>query len=163
MKIEDNLYLKRLEDKEEIYLELEKWYKEKEVNKYFEQRELSLNEIKNKYKERTQKTTKVPVFIIEFNSKDIGIIQYTEKEDKVYEIDIFIGDVSLHSKGIGTKVVTYLSNYLLEKGKKVIMCPLKENKKSIRCYQKSGFKINKEFIDVDTLGNSQKYVEMSKE
>jgi aminoglycoside 6'-N-acetyltransferase len=163
MKIEDNLYLKRLEDKDEIYLELEKWYKEKEVNKYFEQRELSLNEIKNKYKERTQKTTKVPVFIIEFNSKDIGIIQYTEKEDKVYEIDIFIGDVSLHSKGIGTKVVTYLSNYLLEKGKKVIMCPLKENKKAIRCYQKSGFKINKEFIDVDTLGNSQKYVEMSKE
>lgn len=163
MKIEDNLYLKRLEDKDEIYLELEKWYKEKEVNKYFEQRELSLNEIKSKYKERTQKTTKVPVFIIEFNSKDIGIIQYTEKEDKVYEIDIFIGDVSLHSKGIGTKVVTYLSNYLLEKGKKVIMCPLKENKKAIRCYQKSGFKINKEFIDVDTLGNSQKYVEMSKE
>ncbi len=159
--IDDNLILQRLEDTEDNYLLLEKWYKEKEVNKYFEQRELSLEEVRNKYRERTKENTNVPVYMIELDNKKIGIIQYTKKED-AYEVDIFIGETNLLNKGIGTKVIKFFSNYLLKLGNKVIMCPLKENKRAIKCYEKCGFIIEKEYEDIDTIGNKQIYVEMIK-
>ena len=163
MIIENELKIFRLEDKEEYYKELEKWYKEKEVNTYFEQRELSLEEIRNKYKERTKEDAKVPVYLINYHNKDIGIIQYSKKEKDVYEIDIFIGEVNLLSKGLGTKVVTFFSDYLLKKAKKVIMCPLKSNKRAIKCYEKSGFIIKSEFLEKDTIGKENIYVLMEKE
>ena len=124
---------------------------------------MSFDEVKNKYKERTKEDAKVKVYMINLNNRNIGIIQYSRKDQDTLEIDIFIGESKLLNKGIGTKVVTYFSNYLLEKCKKVIMCPLKENIRAIKCYEKSGFKIIKEFEEKDTIGNNQVYLLMEKE
>lgn len=162
--INDELKLRRLKDIENDYRYLEKWYKEKEVYHAFEQRVLSYEEIKNKYYERTLDNTKVPVYMIEYKSIPIGIIQYKEVEKNKYEIDIFIGDINLHNKGIGHLVINKMCEYLFNNNaKEIIMCPLKDNLKAINCYKKCGFSIEKEFTDKDTIGNKQVYLLMKKE
>ena len=145
------------------YKYLEKWYKEKEVYIAFEQRVLSYEEIKDKYYERTLDNTKVPVYMIEFKSNPIGIIQYKEIYKNKYELDIFIGDINLHNKGIGHLVINKMCEYLFNNNaKEIIMCPLKENLKAINCYKKCGFIIEKEFEEKDTIGNEQVYVLMKR-
>lgn len=72
----NKLKLRRLENTNKDYKYLEKWYQEKEIFSHFEQRKLTLEEIKNKYLPRTKVDAKVPVFMIEYDDKPIGIIQY---------------------------------------------------------------------------------------
>ena len=159
--INDELKLRRLKDDESNYRYLEKWYKEKEVYHAFEQRVLSYEEIKDKYYERTLDNTKVPVYMIEFKSNPIGIVQYKEIDNNKYELDIFIGDINLHNKGIGHLVINKMCEYLFNNNaKEIIMCPLKDNLKAINCYKKCGFIIEKEFEEKDTIGNEQVYVLM---
>lgn len=161
--VNDEIKLRRLKNIESDYKYLEKWYKEKEVYIAFEQRVLSYEEIKDKYYERTLDNTKVPVYMIEFKSNPIGIIQYKEIYKNKYELDIFIGDINLHNKGIGHLVINKMCEYLFNNNaKEIIMCPLKENLKAINCYKKCGFIIEKEFEEKDTIGNEQVYVLMKR-
>jgi RimJ/RimL family protein N-acetyltransferase len=114
--------------------------------------------------------------MIEYDQVPVGIIQYQQinKENQTlykiensnsYEIDIFIGELSLHNKGIGRKSVELMSDYLFKEknAELLVMCPLKDNLNAIKCYEKVGFKINGEFITEDTVDNIQKYVLMSLE
>lgn len=50
MKINDNIYLRNIEDNEIDYKMLYKWCSNPKVYKYFEQRILSYEEIVDKYK-----------------------------------------------------------------------------------------------------------------
>lgn len=172
----NKIKLRLISDSEKDYKYLEKWYQEEEIYSHFEQRILSYNEIKEKYSKRTSKNSKIPVYMIEYNDIPVGIIQYQVvneenkklykiRDNKVYEVDIFIGDLDLHNKGIGSTTVDLMTNYLIleEKADKVVMCPLKENKNAIRCYEKSNFKITNEFKTEDTIGNIQEYVVMVKQ
>lgn len=171
-KIESRL----LRDKEYNYKMLEKWYQEKEVYSNFEQRKLTYKEIKNKYLPRTSRNAKKPVFMIEYDNKSVGIIQYqliSEENKKLYninfdncyEIDIFIGDLNLHNKGIGRKSISLLSKYLLEEKKAnlLVMCPLKKSTPAIRCYEHCEFKIQRIFKTKDTIGDLQEFILMVKE
>ena len=125
---------------------------------------------------RTKLDAKIPVFMIEYESKPIGIIQYqliNEENKKLYdlniensyEIDIFIGDLNLHNKGIGKTSIDLISNYLFkEKNAKIlVMCPLKNNYSAINCYKRCGFVIRKEFETEDTTGINQIFDLMVKE
>ena len=145
------------------FKQIHKWCKNKFVYEWFEQRVLSYEEIKNKYYERTLDNTKVPVYMIEYKSIPIGIIQYKEVDKNKYELDIFIGDINLHNKGIGKLVINKMCDYLFNNNaKEIIMCPLKDNLKAINCYKKCGFIIEKEFTDKDTIGNKQEYLLMKR-
>ena len=173
---DEKVKLRKLRNDSSDYKLLEKWYQEKEIYSHFEQRKLSYDEIVKKYFPRTLDDSKIPVFMIEYNNNPIGIIQYQliSEENKQlynlniynsYEIDIFIGELGLHNKGIGRKSIQALSNYLIkEKNAKIlVMCPLKENSNAIKCYKNCGFKIKDEFETKDTIGNLQNYVLMIKE
>ena len=168
--------LRKLNDTDEDYRLLEKWYQEEEIYSHFEQRKLNYDEIKKKYFARTLKESKIPVFMIEYQDIPIGIIQYQliNSENKklyglevnnCYEIDIFIGEIELHNKGIGQKSLDLMCNYLLKEKNPnlLVMCPLKNNIKAIKCYEKCGFNIVKEFETEDTIGDLQKFVLMVKE
>lgn len=171
-----NVSIRLLKDIEEDYKLLEKWYQEEEIYSSFEQRKLNYKEIKEKYYPRTLKTAKIPVYMIEYKNKPVGIIQYklVEEEDKkmykltgnnIYEIDIFVGELKEHNKGIGSKAINILSN-ILEKEKNaeiLVMCPLENNTKAINCYKKCGFYIKDYFDTNDTIGISQTYALMVKE
>lgn len=172
----NKLKLRRIENTNKDYKYLEKWYQEKEIFSHFEQRKLTLEEIKNKYLPRTKVDAKVPVFMIEYDDKPIGIIQYqlineenkelyNLKENNSYEIDIFIGELNLHNKGIGKISIDLIVDYLCkEKNAKIlVMCPLKSNYNAINCYKKCGFVIKNEFETEDTIGEKQVFVLMVKE
>lgn len=169
----DEIFLRRLKDNTEDYKLLEKWYQEKEIYSQFEQRILNYDEIKNKYLPRTKENAKVPVFMIEYNHKPAGIIQYQliEKENQelydihinnAYELDIFIGEIGLQNKGIGKKSIELLSNYLFneKKAKILVMCPLKDNHNAIKCYENCGFEIKKNFKMKNTIGEFHEYILM---
>lgn len=166
--------IRRLENREYDYKLLTKWYQEEEIYTNFEQRKLNYEEIKSKYYSRTLKTAEIPVYMIEYRGIPVGIIQYKKvkeedkklyklKENNNYEIDIFIGELDQHNKGIGSKAIKILSKLLQEKGAKLLtMCPLKNNIKAIKCYEKSGFYLKDFFDTTDTIGNKQTYALMIK-
>ena len=171
--ITGDIKLRKLKDQEMDYKLLEKWYQEKFVYLYFEQRPLTYNEIQHKYYSRTLDNAQVPVYMIEFNNVPIGIIQYKlvnndDKEryglndDNIYELDIFIGELDYQNKGLGKICINMITNYLFENkfAEKIIMCPLKDNIKAIKCYKKCGFNILKGFKDNDTIGNEKEYILM---
>lgn len=163
----DILKLKDFEDTEDNYKLIYKWCNEKHVYEWFEQRVLSFDEIVNKYKNKLL-DGKQKLFLISYNDKLIGLVQIYKYDDiifdelkdykNVYEYDIFIGDLDYLNKGIGTKVVDIVNkliydNYLADC---IILRPFKRNIHAIKCYQKCGFRIIKEYDGKDTLGNSEK-------
>jgi len=172
----DNVFLRRLKDDINDYKLLENWYQEEKVYSQFEQRKLNFQEIKEKYYPRTLDNTTVPVYLIEYNSIPIGIIQYKLvneenkklyglKNNNIYEIDIFIGEEKYHNKGIGYKSIMIMTKYLFKEknANLLVMCPLIDNFSAIKCYQKCGF-INKgKFTTEDTIGDLQEYILMLKE
>ena len=172
----EGVKLRRLNDDDSDYKLLENWYQKKEIYTHFEQRKLNYEEIKNKYYPRTLQDTKIPVYMIEYNNKPIGIIQYQKvnkdnlklynlKDNNCYELDIFIGNLEFHNKGIGSNAINILSQKLFSNynAKYLIMCPLKDNIQGIRCYQKCGFIIKNKFESKDTIGNIKEYILMIKE
>ena len=173
---DEEIKLRIINDSEDDYKLLEKWYQNKDVYRHFEQRKLSYEEIQKKYGPRTSLDSKIPVFMIEYENIPVGIIQYQLIDDenkKLYdlnidnsfEVDIFIGESNLYNKGLGRKSINLLSNYLFKerKANAIVMCPLKENKRAIKCYENCGFKIKREFQTKDTIGISQKFILMIKE
>lgn len=174
--MDGELKLRQLHDSNEDYQWLEKWYQEKEIYSHFEQRKLNDKEIRDKYYPRTLKDARIPVYMILYDDMPIGIIQYQclSKENQelygihsgnAYEIDIFIGELSMQGKGLGQKAVYLLSQFLFQEkeAELLVMCPLKNNKPAIECYKKCGFKIKNVVQTKDTIGNLQKYFLMIKE
>jgi len=174
--MQDKIKMRRLKDCIEDYKCLEKWYQEKEIYSQFEQRTLTLEEIKNKYYKRTLENAKVPVYMICYEDVPVGIIQhqmvdkktkdlYKISIDNVYEIDIFIGELQLHNKGIGKICIDLISKYLFEEknANLLVMCPLKDNIIAIKCYENAGFAKKNEFITNNTICVLQEYVLMVKE
>ena len=168
--------IRLLQDTAADYKLLEKWYQEKEIYTIFEQRKLNYQEIKEKYYPRTLTTAKVPVYMIEYKKRPVGIIQYklVDDEDKdlyhlkgncIYEIDVFIGELDEHNKGIGSAAINKLSGFLYQekKAELLVMCPLKNNQTAINCYKKCGFYIKRYFDTKDTIGMIQTYALMIKE
>ena len=172
----NDVKLRLLKNTNDDYKLLEKWYQEEEIYSSFEQRKLNFKEIKDKYYPRTLKNTEIPVYMIEYKEIPVGIIQYKlinsiDKKlyglngNNIYEIDIFIGELKEHNKGIGSKAINILSN-LLKKEKNaeiLVMCPLENNIKAINCYKKCGFYIKGYFDTKDTIGIPQTYALMVKE
>ena len=171
-----NVSIRLLKNNDKDYKLLEKWYQQEEIYSSFEQRILNLEEIKTKYYPRTLKDAKVTVYMIENTKRPVGIIQYklVEAKDKtlykmmgdnIYEMDIFIGELEEHNKGIGSKAINILSEFLYTKkgAELLIMCPLKNNVKAINCYKKCDFNIKKYFKTKDTIGTIQTYALMVKE
>ena len=80
-------------------------------------------------------------------------------------MDIFIGELNLHNKGIGKTSVDLMSDYLFKEKQAdlLVMCPLKDNYNAIKCYRNCGFEIKNEFQTEDTIGTKQVFTLMVKE
>ena len=92
--------------------------------------------------------------LIEFNDQTIGYIQFYQldnetskvygysKDENIYGMDQFIGEVSFWNKGIGTLLVTSMVTFLIrdKKADRVVMDPQTRNTRALKCYEKCGFK-----------------------
>ena len=157
----------KLIDEEENYQLLYKWCSKEYIYLNFEQRKLSFPEIKEKYYKRILSNSSINTFLIRYNKDKIGLIQYQCFNNeygisKGIEIDIFIGEENYLHKGIGKKTIDLLINKLKNENHVFVMIPLKINIMAINCYLKVGFKIEKELIMNDTIGNKQTYLLMKK-
>ena len=158
--------LRRLRDDEADYRLLDAWCGDEEVYRYFEQRILNPEEIRRKYRPRTREDAAVPVYMIEYEGRPVGIVQHQRMNDEegAYEIDLFIGEAEARSRGVGRRCVELIARHLFEEkgARALVMCPLRENVRAVRCYQKCGFKEKRRFSAPDTIGNMQEYVYMTR-
>ena len=162
-----NVTLRPLKNDNDDFKQLHRWCKNKFVYEWFEQRILSYDEIVKKDRNKLFKK-KQKLFIIQYNNKDIGLVQIYKFENdinidelnhfnNIYEYDLFIGEEEYLSKGIGTSIVQLINqiiyyDYLADA---IILRPFKRNVRAIKCYEKCDFKLIKDYAGKDTLGNHE--------
>ena len=156
-------------DKKNNYELMYKWCSQEIIYEWFEQRKLSFDEIENKYKNKLLDNYQ-HLYFINYNDTKIGFVQIYKYDDKksdklkkynsIFEYDIFIGESEYLSKGIGTKIVNYIKNFIYDNYlcDCIILRPFDRNKRAIKCYEKCGFERVDEYIGTDTLGNKEKII-----
>ncbi|WP_342514153.1 GNAT family N-acetyltransferase [Sporosarcina sp. FSL K6-1522] len=144
------LFVRKLEDADKY--SLAKWLSDPEVLRYYEGRDnpFDVEKVEEEYFAEDDVTR----CLIEFEGKPIGYVQfyevdaeervlyeYGDSEELIYGMDQFIGESAYVNKGIGTKLIELVIDYLLEeKGADcIVMDPQAENERAIRCYEKCGF------------------------
>lgn len=167
----DKIIFKKLDGTSEQYKKIYEWCSNPFVYKYFEQRKLSYPEILDKYKKRLRKNAHTKTFIINYNEIDIGIVQYSRvlmedikrfklyEYDNCYQLDIFIGEKDYLHKGIGKIVLEEIINYLKDTmGINYFVAFIeKENVGSLKCFNKVGFVLYKEFKQNNSLNVKTDY------
>lgn len=138
---------------------LYKWFQEPLVKQWYARDELfSEQDIKNKYLPRIQGLDNTPSFIISYNMRPIGFIQYYSLSEHFPEgvsannallqkypatetagIDLFIAESQFRSKGLGSTIINkFISHFLSKQFCAVVVDPGIDNKNAIRCYETSG-------------------------
>ena len=131
-------------------------YKDERVLEFYGGRDkkYTLESLKKHYTEPWE--DEVFRVIIEYNNVPIGYGQiykmydelytdyhYPKTDEIVYGMDQFIGEPNYWSKGIGTRYIKLIFEFLKKErnANAVILDPHKNNPRAIRAYQKSGFRI----------------------
>ena len=150
----DDLKVRTLE--QEDFPLLYKWLSDERVLEFYGGRDkkYTLEAIKEHYTEPWE--DEVIRVIIEYLGKPIGYGQIYKMYDELYEdyhypktteivygMDQFIGEVEYWSKGIGTKYIKMIFNFLKKErnADAVILDPHQNNPRAIKAYQKAGFRI----------------------
>jgi len=107
-----------------------------------------------KYQETERKwfpgtESKNSYYLIEYENEIIGWISHAYNDARIenMEVDIAFSSLKHAGKGLGTKIIVALTDYAnKEYGIKTFMIrPGIHNKRAIRAYEKSGFKVNPSF------------------
>ena len=164
--IRKKIIFSKLTDDEKNYKKIYKWCQNKIVYEWFEQRKLSFEEIKEKYHNKII-SKKQDLFIINYDNKDIGLVQIYKYDGNIinaFEYDLFIGEIDYLGKGVGTIIVNLINEKIFNEymANSIILRPFKRNIRACNCYKNSGFRIIREYDDVDTLGNKETIVEFIK-
>ena len=96
--------------------------------------------------------------IAEYQERSVGYLQYycldkagfeeyglPETSEKVYGMDLFIGEPALWGRGLGRIIITQMLEMLTEKmgASAVVLDPHVDNLRAIRCYEACGFRKQK--------------------
>lgn len=140
-------------DTAEDYQLMTKWLSDPRIYKFIYGKSKNLKWVKNKYGPRSRKEEPVNSCFIEFKNQPIGYIQYfnikphekdyeMENTQNVWAIDMWIGEPDFWDKGIGSRTLNLLVDYIFknQKAKKIIIDPHVNNPRAIRVYEKVGFK-----------------------
>lgn len=158
-----NITFRKFQNKEEDYANMYKWYQNKFVYEWFEQRKLNYDEIKKKYKSKLI-NKREELFIIKSNKKDIGYVQIykntnglklneLKKYKNIYEYDLFVGEEAYLNMGYGRVIIKKINEMIYKKYNAdcIIIRTFKRNIRAVKCYKKCGFEIIHEYIDRETL------------
>jgi aminoglycoside 6'-N-acetyltransferase len=165
---DERIKVRQLRDRAEDYALFAKWLSDLDVCEYYEGRSkpFDYDMVLEKFQERARGVDPVIVGIIEYDGIAIGWVQYyiaepgeyeeldavdISKYEKRYGIDIVIGVPAFWNKGIGTRVMALLNEYLFEheKADMILIAPQAWNKRAIRCYEKAGFRQVKIIKDME--------------
>ena len=149
----DKVGLRLLEDNDKTLLL--KWLTDERILNFWEGKSsvYDLDRITEKY--YSEEDVEIIRTIIEYDGKSIGYVQMYKLNDEllneyeypltdkvVYGIDQFIGEPEYWDKGIGTKFMKLVLQYLTKEKNAdiIILDPHADNPRAIRCYEKVGFK-----------------------
>ena len=153
----ENIRIRTLTD-DDFHLML-KWLTDERILEFYGGRDkkYTLESIKEHYTKKWK--DEVIRVVIEYKNMPIGYgqiykmydelykdYQYHKGNNTVYGMDQFIGDPEYWNKGIGTKYIKMVLDFLRKdrNADAVVLDPHKNNIRAIRCYEKVGFKIIKE-------------------
>ncbi|MFN6559137.1 MAG: GNAT family N-acetyltransferase [Nostoc sp. ChiSLP01] len=150
--------IRPMEDEMYDYELLAKWLTDEKVLEFYEGRDnpFAVERIIETYKPSIQRDEGVIPCIFYYQDTAIGYLQYfalndlsetdrqlycLDRTENVYGIDLFIGKTDYWNRGIGTKILSVVINYLFEQvqAKKIVIDPHVDNLRAIRCYEKCGF------------------------
>ncbi len=149
----DELAIRRMRDELPDYQLMAKWLTDERVLEYYEGRDnpFPLDRVIAKYSPRVLSAESVTPCLILYAGVPIGYMQYDPTAKEAYDLDddvnvfgtdLFIGEPDCWNKGIGTRAVLLLLNYLFDElhAARVVLDPEAWNTRAIRCYEKCGFK-----------------------
>lgn len=153
------LRIRKMEATETDFSQYLKWMTDPETMRFWEGMTVhfTYERVVETYRENLKE--EITPCIIEYEGKPLGYCQFcvldaelfevpeveyarfAKPSDTVYGVDIFLGEVALRDKGLGTKSLTLLVGALFETyhADLVMIDPKVHNTRAIRCYEKSGF------------------------
>ena len=154
----ENISIRKMNNSIEDKSLLLEWLTNPEVLKFAwgEGAPWDMQKIEDEFCDKKSGSEDVTACMIEYDGRAIGYIQYYPVERDSYAfneqvpyeefvggygIDLFVGYPELWGKGIGVKIVSGMSKYLLNTlGAKVVCAdPEEDNQRSVRCWIKAGF------------------------
>ena len=152
--IENEIRIRELTD--EDFPLLLKWLTDERVLEFYGGRDkkYTLETLKQHYVESWE--DEIIRVIIEYQNKPIGYSQIYKMYDELYEdyhylktneivygMDQFIGETEYWNKGIGTRYIQLIFDFLKKErnANAVILDPHQNNPRAIKAYQKAGFRI----------------------
>ncbi|MFN6480737.1 GNAT family N-acetyltransferase [Nostoc sp. DedQUE07] len=152
------IFIRLMQDEMYDYELMAKWLTNAKVLEFYEGRDnfFPLERIIETYKPMVRGDEAVIPCLLYYQNIPIGYLQYCtlnnlsetdrqlyhlDQTDRVYAIDLFIGETDYWNKGIGTKMLSVFINYLFEQcqAQKIVIDPHVDNYRAIRCYEKCGF------------------------
>ena len=152
-----DLAIRPLRDVHDDYALMARWHSDERVLEFYGGRDkpLDLKAVYEKYGSRVRGEDAVVPRIIDFQGAPIGYIQYSQVLEgrtyhvpdlaRLFGVDLFIGEPDHWGKGIGTRALSLLVDFLFqtEGAQKVVIDPYVTNLRAIRSYEKAGFvKVN---------------------
>lgn len=156
---EGDLAIRLMRDDMEDYRLMARWLTDQRVLAYYEGRDnpFPLERVAEEYGPLVRGEESVVPCILLYQGTSIGYMQYyrleeyiqhfslTEEEkerfglsrpDRVYGLDMFIGEPGLWDRGLGTRAVSLLVRYLFHrlKAEQVVVDPETWNTRAVRCY-----------------------------
>lgn len=151
----EDISVRLMQDCSEDYSIVSKWLSDPAVLEYYEGRDnpFDFDRVVAKFKPRVLKQDNVVACIIQYRNIDVGYIQYYEltsidkkeygysESEKVFGIDLFIGETKYWNSGIGSKVIKAIIRFMEnDKGAdKIVIDPQTWNTRAVKCYEKCGF------------------------
>ena len=151
--LDRDLSIQTLRDVHEDYALMARWQSDARVLEFYGGRDkpLDLKAVYEKYAPRVKGDDPTVPCIIRLDGTPIGFMQYTEvSEGRSYHvpdlaglfgIDLFIGEPGNWGRGLGTRALSLLVDFLFEskEAQKIVIDPQVVNLRAIRSYEKAGF------------------------
>ena len=151
-----DLTIRRMRDHPDDYAHMARWRSNPDVLEFYGGRDkpLDMDGVLARYRPRVLGHENVTPCIVTLGQSRIGYMQtYTLSpqdkqrfafpiEERVFGIDLFIGETRLWNQGIGTRMVAAMLDYLFleQKADRVMIDPEMWNRRAVRCYEKAGFR-----------------------
>ena len=143
----DDVSIRRMRDDMRDYLLMSKWLMDDRVLEFYAGRDKPHNveKVMLDYGPGARGEDVVIPCILNWRKKPVGFIQYyplTESESHQYGVDMFIGEPTLWSQGLGTRALRCLIDCLFNmvNASRVVIDPHVSNHRAIRSYENSGFR-----------------------
>ena len=148
------LRLRGLRDEACDYDALAAWLSDDRVLRWYGGRDapMTREEVLRKYRPRLRAEDPVRPCIIERTGAPVGYLQFypvgkasdqgLEDAEASWAVDLFLGEPSQWSQGVGSELLAALVEYLCAHAgaERIVIDPQVSNARAIRCYEKAGFR-----------------------